>query len=503
MLSDNTCRALRAALIDCDYTVDAVVDLIGEEAHRALGRNSTVAAVRALQGRRDPLSTLTLLWPLQRPVPRGDLDVALPGLVDALIAAEVLSQGGSTVRAEIDIRPYASDDGAAGWVVSDLSPGLDSTVAPMRPDFVLGVSPASSTLAQLTVRRPVARALDLGTGCGVQSLHLARHADTVVATDLNPRAVELARLTFALNQVDVDLRLGSMYEPVEGEQFDLIVTNPPYVMSPPGPDADRLTYREGGWEADGLVQHVVQRGAELLADGGTLQVLANWAHPKDRASVEPNFRKGWADRLAEWMEPTGCDALVIQRETLDPYEYIELWLADAGLSGSPDYTKRYGEWLDYFERLGIAAVGMGWIVLHKAGRATPQVQIEDWPYGVEQPIGPAIQAQREAVDLEQRFSDADLLEQRWVLADDIVEESTATPGGAGLNHIVLRQQRGFRRAVEADTALAGILGACDGEMPLGRIVATVAEILEVDAAALQAETLPKVRLLVRDAFLGR
>ena len=104
----------------------------------------------------------------------------------------------------------------------------------MRPDFVLGVSAASTTLAQLTVRRPVPRALDLGTGCGVQSLHLARHSAEVVATDLNPRALALARLTALINGIDLDLREGSLYAPVAGERFDLITTNPPYVMSPPG-----------------------------------------------------------------------------------------------------------------------------------------------------------------------------------------------------------------------------------------------------------------------------
>jgi methylase of polypeptide subunit release factors len=57
---------------------------------------------------------------------------------------------------------------------------------------VLGVSAASATLAQLTLRRPVDSALDLGTGCGVQCPHLARHSRRVVATDLNLRACELA-----------------------------------------------------------------------------------------------------------------------------------------------------------------------------------------------------------------------------------------------------------------------------------------------------------------------
>ena len=494
MLSRDVCLRLRSAFLDHNYSVDAVVDLIGEPAHRALGRNSTVAAVRAIGGRTDPLSVLTSLLPLQQPVDRAAVAQALPGLLEPLVAAELLATDGPLVRAMVDIRPYASDDGSTGWVVSDLSPGLDTVVSPIRPDFVLGVSPASTTLAQLTVRQPVGRALDLGTGCGVQSLHLARHADTVVATDLNPRAIELAGLTFALNQIDVDLRLGSMYEPVEGDLFDLIVTNPPYVMSPPQSDSERLTYREGEWAADGLVRHVVQRGADLLAAGGTLQVLANWAHLRGR---------DWADRLADWIRPTGCDALVIQRETLDPYEYIELWLTDAGLAGSSDYVQRYRQWLDYFERLDLEAIGMGWIVLHKTARATPQVQIEHWPYGIEQPIGPAIAAHRLAVELEQQLDDADLLATRWVIAEDVIEESVATPGSADPRHIIFRQQRGFRRAVEADTALAGILGACDGELSLGQIINTVAQILAVDGSALVAEVLPRVRMLVRDGFLAR
>lgn len=493
MVASELCAGLRERFLKHDYSVDAVIELIGEPAHRALGRNSTVAAVGELEGRTDPLAVLTLLWPLQQPVAGDALVRALPGLVDPLLSAGILLADGPLVRAGVDIRPYASDDGATGWVVSDLSPGLDTVVTPIRPDFVLGVSSASSTLAKLTIRDPVGRALDLGTGCGVQSLHLARHADTIVATDLNPRAVELARMTFDLNQVDVDLRLGSMFAPVEGERFDLIVTNPPYVMSPPGPDAERLTYREGEWEADGLVHHVVQRGAELLEAGGTLEVLANWAHLTGR---------DWADRLAAWIEPTGCDALVIQRETLDPYEYIELWLADAGLAGSPSYVERYRSWLDYFDRLDIEAVGMGWIVLHKTGRTHPHLQLENWPYSLEQPIGPAVKAQRLAVDLDQRLSDADLLSRRWIIAPDITEDSVATPGSADPQHIVFRQHRGFCRAHEAGTALAGILGACDGELRLGQIIDTVARILDADTRSLRAETIPQIRLLIRDGFVG-
>ena len=489
MLTEVECRDLAAALAGNDYRVDAVVDLMGEEAHRALSRNSTVPAVRALKARDDPLVTLTRLWPLQQMVARSALERALPGLVASLTAAGIVAEQGDQVRAVIDIRPYASDQGEF-WVVSDLTPNLDTAVKPIAPDHVLGVSAASATLAQLTLRRPVRSALDLGTGCGVQSLHLARHAQQVVATDLNPRAIDLARLTFLLNGTRTDLMLGDLYQPVAGQHFDLIVANPPYVMSPPGPS--RLTYREGDADGDTLVQHVVTQGAGHLAEGGVLQVVANWAHVRGQ---------DWTERVAGWVEATGCDAHVVQREVLDPCAYVEVWLADAGLAGSPGYTDRYRAWCDYFDRLGIEAVGLGWLVLRNVGRTQPWVRIEDWPHPLEQPIGPALAGELDAVDRLSGLSDDRLLQHRWRLADDVVEETTGIPGQADPQHIVLRQQRGFRRAVDVDTATAGILGACDGELTLAEIIASVAQLIDADPARLTGDVLTRLPSLVIDGWL--
>jgi methylase of polypeptide subunit release factors len=491
VLSDAECRRLASAFDERDYTVDAVIELLGEEAHRALGRNSTVPGVRALAGRTDPLAVLTLLWVLQQPVHRTALDRALSGLVEPLILAGILRESAGEVTALLDIRPYASDDGASGWVVSDLSPNLDTMIAPMRPDFVLGVSTASATLAQLTIRRPAARALDLGTGCGVQSLHLAQHVDTVIATDLNPRAIQLARLTAKINSIQLDLRQGDLFDPVAGEEFDLIVTNPPYVMSPASADHERLTYREGDRPGDSLVQHVLRKGAAQLTGGGVLQVLANWAHLGGG---------DWSERIRDWVANTGCDAHVVQRETLDPSEYVEMWLSDAGLAGSQEYRQRYQKWLDYFAALNVEAVGMGWIVLQRNGRTEPDIRIENWPYPVEQPMGPIFDEGFKAVDLA-RSADADLLAHDWQLAEDVIEETRGSPGAADPRTIVLRQQRGFRRALQADTALAAVLGACDGDLDLHTIVATVAGILSIDSSALTETVLPTIRTCIRDGFL--
>jgi hypothetical protein len=497
VLADDDLERLRERFVAVDYTVDRIIELTGTSEHAALGRNNTTPARRALTAVDDPAAILARLWPLQDTVGADDLDRALPGLVGALAEAGVITADQDQVRAAIDLRPYASDDGASGWIFSDLTPGLDGPMTPIPADFVLGVSPASMTLAELTVRRSVGRALDLGTGCGVQSLHLARHADQVVATDVNTRALQLARATMRLNGVDrVDVREGSLYEPVEGELFDLIVTNPPYVMSPPGETAARLTYREAGLVADDLVRQVVVDGAARLSPGGSLQVLGNWAQLRG---------EDWQQRLQGWIEQTGCDAHVLRREVLDTYEYIEIWLADAGLAGSPEHSQRYRaayrSWCDYFDEQGIESVGMGWFLLTNAGREQPAVTIEDWPHGCEQPIGPAWAARRDAVELTENLTDADLLRRRWKLASAVTEETIGRPGAADPEAIVLRQHRGFRRAIRASTGLAGVLGACDGELRLDQIVGGVASILEVDPTALAAEILPDIRQLIVDNLL--
>ncbi|WP_258934412.1 50S ribosomal protein L11 methyltransferase [Nesterenkonia pannonica] len=102
---------------------------------------------------------------------------------------------------------------------------------------MLGIGQASLTLAASTHRRQVATALDIGTGCGIQLLHLLLHADHVVGTDLSERALTCARFNLLLNaptlRLDpqnlhsrVELLHGSLLEPVAGRRFDLVVSNP-------------------------------------------------------------------------------------------------------------------------------------------------------------------------------------------------------------------------------------------------------------------------------------
>jgi methylase of polypeptide subunit release factors len=481
---------LRDALVAADYTFDGVSGLLGTTAHAALSRNETTPGLRRTVGG-SPIETLTRLWLLQTTAPVPAVERALPGLLDDLCAEGILERSVSEVAARVDLRPHGTDDGNL-WVLSDLTPGLDGASARVGPDHVLGISPAATSLVELTVRAPVGRALDLGTGCGIQALHLADHVDHVVATDVNARALWLADLNAELNGMvadKIEFRQGSLFEPVAGDEFDLIVSNPPFVISPG--TGDGLVYRDSGIPGDGVVEQIVRAMPHHLAPGGIGQVLANWMILRDRP---------WDERLAEWTEAS--DAWVVQREVLDPAAYVELWLKDAGLHGTADYQARYDSWLAWFDDTGVEGVGFGWINLRSRERAATggnDRRLEEWRWEVEQPLGPEVAAHFARAAALRQLSDDALLAVRPTLRRDVVQETVGPAGAEHPSRIVLRQQRGLRRARQVGTVEAALAGASDGDLTVGQLLAALAQIVGPDAAA--DDRLRGVRELIAEGFL--
>jgi methylase of polypeptide subunit release factors len=376
--------------------------------------------------------------------------------------------------------------------VSDLGCAVGGAggIGSSEEGVVLGVGGASTTLAGITVRTPVDSALDLGTGSGIQALHAARHATRVTATDLNPRALHMTALTLALSGAQgADLREGSLYEPVGDATYDLVVSNPPFVISP----GARLTYRDGGMSGDDLCRSVVQGAGEHLNDGGYAQFLANWQHVEGEE---------WAERLRSWV-PRGCDAWIVQREVQDVAQYAELWLRDAGdHRGDPaEYAARYDAWLDEFEARKVRAVGFGWITLRKTAAEEPSIVVEEWPHPVEQPLGDAVRAHFERVDWLREHDDAALLGAHFKLAGEVVQEQVGLPGAEDPEHVVLRQGRGMRRATKVDTVGAGFAGVCDGSLSAGTILDAIAQLMGEDPVSLRDRTPAQIRALVEQGFL--
>jgi release factor glutamine methyltransferase len=120
---------------------------------------------------------------------------------------------------------------------------------------------------------PGADVLDLGTGTGIGALAAARWAGRVVAVDINPAAQRCARINVLLHELEnrVEVRGGDLFDPVEGERFDVILFNPPYYPGLPRDPLDQA-FRA----AD--VPHRFARGlAAHLRPGGYALVLLSSA----------------------------------------------------------------------------------------------------------------------------------------------------------------------------------------------------------------------------------
>jgi hypothetical protein len=280
----------------------------------------------------DPRAALLRAFVLGERVVRS----TLPLSADALVHAGLIELDGEIVSPKVGLTPFA------GLLIAQ---DPDTRGA----DVVTGVNAASRTLATLTVRRPIERALDVGTGSGVQALLAARHAQTVVATDVNPRALALASLGSHLNELPLDLRLGSLFEPVEGEKFDLIVANPPFVISP---DSD-FTFRDSHLPGDAICREVVRGAAAHLRSGGFATVLCNWICRTPEGDWKPPV---------EWVEGLECDALLLSHGTVDPFQYATRW-NEPVRSDPGRYAATVGRWLDYYEREDIVGIGLGAVIL--------------------------------------------------------------------------------------------------------------------------------------------
>jgi methylase of polypeptide subunit release factors len=493
--------ALRADLDAARYRVDRLDGLWGAAAEAALQRGNRVPAARALAASADPGAVLARVFVLGESMDAAALEAALPALgVAGAVRLGLVAREGDRIRPLVDLRPYAFvDPHGAGewWIASDL--GELATGAPLRVDHVLGVGGASTTLASLQFPDDVDSVLDLGTGCGIQALHARRFARRVVATDISERALGFARLNAELNGVDgIEFRLGSLYEPVAGERFDRIVSNPPFVITPRTPGVPEYEYRDGGLEGDALVASVVAGAARHLEPGGTAQLLGNWEYRWNADGLE---------RAADWAADAGLDAWVIERDRLDPARYAETWIRDGGTRpGSPEFERLCAAWLDDFAHRGVAEVGFGYLVLRRprdpdAAPGFRRTERASAPLDGVAGIGAHLSTALAARDAVAALDDDALLATRLQVAGDVTEERSHWPGSEDPSVIVLRQGGGLRRELRADPALAAVVGACDGELPLGVIVDAVAQLLGVDAERMRPALLAEARELVVDGIL--
>jgi SAM-dependent methyltransferase len=249
--------------------------------------------------------------------------------IDGLIEAGIISRtDDGMIEAGIKILPHK------GLYIAFDRPGILMTG--LKESYVMGIGSSTLTLANVTIRKHSRNTLDLGCGCGYHALLAASHSDKVFASDINPRALDYTRLNAALNGFEnITCIKGSLFEPFAGQEFDLIITNPPFVISP----EKRYIYRDGGMAGDKLCQQIVKLAGNHMAEGGYLQMLCNWAEYE---------RETWADTLGKWFEGSMCDAWTIRSETRNIFTYATTWIKHTEKEDAGNYQNRLDEWLKYY-----------------------------------------------------------------------------------------------------------------------------------------------------------
>jgi hypothetical protein len=480
-------RQARQVLERADYNRSVVVALLGDDAW-AQGQGIEQADVpRFLRRCRNDssLETLVRLFLLGLPVGTEEFRRAVaPTTLENWAELGLIEADGADVLRRVEIFPYE------GLLLAHPAPSHGRRLR----EPVMKVTPGSHhtwTLAHMTVRRPVGVALDLGTGSGLHALLATPHSQKVIGVDCNPNALNLAVFNAQLNGLsNVEFRGGNFFEPVAEETFDLIVSNPPYVISP----EQVGVFRDSGLPGDLVCRQIVQALPRFLRPDGYAHVVINWAHI---AGEDPE------QRLRNWVAGSGCDAWVLRFNTAEPADYATLWVPKPEGADWPAFQRRFSAWMDYYEREGIEAISYGLITLHRRSGARNWFACEDAPE-LDGPSGTAVeQVFRRRTLLDMLPDDQALLALRVRVAADVRLEQQAEldEGRWAFTGARLQLAKCLKYGLEADRNVLAFVERCQGDRPLGEVLNEVAETLATGREEVISAGLELARLLVTQGLL--
>jgi methyltransferase family protein len=482
---DETLAELRAALVAADFTVERIESTL--RTHALSARRAEVAVhLRRLEDD-GPFASVAKLFLLGVPIDREAAQVAFAPLgLDRLGDLGLAYADGPNLHPAVRLVPHGDY-----YVASDLQPESGDLPA----DFVPGIQAPSVMLAKLVVRRRVRSALDLGTGCGIQALLAAKHSERVLATDVNPRALEFAAFNARLNGISgVEVRPSDTFDALEGERFDLIVSNPPYVISP---DV-AYSYRDNPLPGHELSRRIVEAAPAFLSEGGFAHLLVSWVQPADE----------WVEPLREWVADTGCDAWLLHYKTEDPLTHAANWLGPLAEDDVERFEQELERWLDYLRELEIPAVGYGAIVLRRRAGGRNWVREDALPLERLEPAGDHALRVFAAQDFLRELEDERaLLDTRLVLVDQHrLEQTLRCDGGAFIveaQTLSLGEGLGFRVGIDRYTT--ALLPHLDGAKPVRDVLALAAagvELEEDERERFVPAALPVIRRLLELGFLA-
>jgi len=167
-------------------------------------------------------------------------------------------------------------------------------------DQLMYIGTDSRWLARATVRHPIGSALDLCTGSGIHALLASSHSKRVVAVDINPRAALCTYFNAqASGAENIEIAVGDLFDPVNGECFDLITANPPFVPSP----VNSLGYRDGGHSGEDVLRRIVAGLSNHLSPGGIAHIITDMGESDENPI---------SHRLRVWLDGCPMDIVILR-----------------------------------------------------------------------------------------------------------------------------------------------------------------------------------------------
>ncbi|WP_066723757.1 methyltransferase [Sphingomonas pituitosa] len=330
-------------------------------------------------------------------------------------------------------------------------------------DYVMGLSGPTRALADLTIRKPASLAVDIGCGSGLHALLASRHSARVLACDVNPRALDFTRLNAQLNGItNIDMVEADLFDFALDGAAEMVVCNPPYVISPD----HSHPYRDSGREEDGVCAHLAGLLPRLLRPDGTAQYLANWAvHEKD----------AWPQRLEQWFAGSGCHVSVLHEVTEAPADYTIKWLRQSDPEALAADKPAFARWMDYFDRRGICGIAYGLVTIQRTEGAA-SFAIDAAPDTYVMPCGDALAAFL-ARKRQLRALDGDLLDLRLRRASNLrLAQSGHFHNGPWIGGEVRASLAdGLCWSEYLDPASARLFERVDGQKTLGAVIGDMLE----------------------------
>lgn len=482
---DDYCRA-RDVLERGEYSYDGISRTLGEAewlTPRAIDLPRFERRVREPT----PHNTLIRLFLLGETVPADHLRQALrPMTLPQWIQAGLIHPPTSDdrVRSTVHLTPVQN------LLLAADSPQLDATQVPV--DFVMPPGGTSLQLGWSAIRRSSRRTLDLGTGCGYLGLVTGAFSSHIVATDRNQRAVMVARFNALLNDVgQMESRLGDLLDPVRGERFDLVLSNPPFVITP----QRRLMFRDSGMRGDEFCRRLIRETPSHLEEGGFCQMLGNFAHRRDSP---------WREELSGWFAEVGCDAVVFVtgRQPID--EYAMTWITTTESQDVTVVPRLFDEWMEYYQQQQIEQVSYLLINLRRRSGVSNHTCIDEDEVKIVGECGDSIQSRFAVLDyLAELPSLAALLDECLMLHPSarLVQEHRMSAEGPNVAENRLEMRGGLRYSARLDANVVRLLVYCDGQQPLRAILAGLADSLGLQPDRVAQIALPIVRHLIERGFL--